>query len=97
MYPQAIKVSQNIIAGYPFEDVKKRNVIFDDFSKKLDKLDLSGPVKTRYSSEAEAILVTIVNSSYRKLIDFLSYKKQKQLKFWGMEIHQWSRILSIPT
>ena len=63
VYPQAIKVSQNIIAGYPFEDVRKRNVIFNDFSRKLDKLDLSSPVKTRYLSEAEAILVTIVNSS----------------------------------
>ena len=84
VYPQAIKVSQNIIAGYPFEDVKKRNVIFDDFSKKLDKLDLSDPVKTRYSSEAEAILVTIVNSSYRKLIDFLSVQETRATDNFGV-------------
>ena len=84
VYPQAIKVSQNIIAGYPFEDVKKRNVIFDDFSKKLDKIDLPGPVKTRYSSEAEAILVTIVNSSYRKLIDFLSIQETKATDNFGV-------------
>ena len=84
VYPQAIKVSQNIISGYPFEDVKKRNVLFDDFSKKLDKLDLSGPVKTRYLSEAEAILVTIVNSSYRKLIDFLSTQETKATDNFGV-------------
>ena len=84
VYPQAIKVSQNIISGYPFEDVKKRNVLFNDFSKKLDKLDLSGPVKTRYLSEAEAILVTIVNSSYRKLIDFLSTQETKATDNFGV-------------
>ena len=84
VYPQAIKVSQNIISGYPFEDVKKRNVLFDDFSKKLDKLDLSGPVKTRYLSEAEAILVTIVKSSYRKLIDFLSTQETKATDNFGV-------------
>ena len=84
VYPQAIKVSQNIISGYPFEDVKKRNVFFNDFSKKLDKLDLSGPVKTRYLSEAEAILVTIVNSSYQKLIDFLSTQETKATDNFGV-------------
>ena len=84
VYPHAIKVSQNIISGYPFEDVKKRNVLFNDFSKKLDKLDLSGPVKTRYLSEAEAILVTIVKSSYRKLIDFLSTQETKATDNFGV-------------
>ena len=84
VYPQAIKVCQNIISGYPFEDVKKRNVLFNDFSKKLDKLDLSGPVKTRYLSEAEAILVTIVKSSYRKLIDFLSTQETKATDNFGV-------------
>jgi len=84
VYPQAIKVCQNIISGYPFEDVKKRNVFFNDFSKKLDKLDLSGPVKTRYLSEAEAILVTIVNSSYQKLIDFLSTQETKATDNFGV-------------
>ena len=84
VYPHAIKVCQNIISGYPFEDVKKRNVLFNDFSKKLDKLDLSGPVKTRYLSEAEAILVTIVKSSYRKLIDFLSTQETKPTDNFGV-------------
>ena len=84
VYPQAIKVSQNIISGYPFEDVKKRNVLFDDFSKKLNKLDLSGPVKTRYLSEAEAILVTIVKSSYQKIIDFLSTQETKATDNFGV-------------
>ena len=84
VYPQAIKVSQNIISGYPFEDVKKRNVLFNDFSKKLDKLDLSGPVKTRYLSEAEAILVTIVKSSYQKIIDFLSTQETKATDNFGV-------------
>ena len=84
VYPQAIKVSQNIISGYPFEDVRKRNVIFNDFSRKLDKLDLSSPVTTRYLSEAEAILVTIVNRSYRKLIDFLSIQETKATDNFGV-------------
>ena len=31
VYAQAIKVCENIISGYPFEDVKKQNVIYKDF------------------------------------------------------------------
>ena len=65
VYPQAINVAQNIISGFPFEDTKKQNVIYKDFMKKLNSLDLSDPIKTKYTSEVEASLVTIVNSSYR--------------------------------
>ena len=31
VYPQAIKTSENIISGYPFEEVEKQNVIYEDF------------------------------------------------------------------
>ena len=34
VYPQAIKTSENIISGYPFEEVEKQNVIYEDFMKK---------------------------------------------------------------
>ena len=44
---------------------------------KLNALDISDAQKLRYQSEAEAVLVTIVNYSYRKLIDFL--KEQQKL------------------
>ena len=36
VYPQAIKTSENIISGYPFEEVEKQNVIYEDFMKKLN-------------------------------------------------------------
>ena len=84
VYAQAIKVCENIISGYPFEDVKKQNVIYKDFIKKLNNLDLSDPVKTRYTSEVEATLVTIVNSSYRKLIDFLSAQETESTDNFGV-------------
>ena len=71
VYPQAIKTAQNVISGYPFEEVKKQNVIFEDFMKKLNSLDIPDAEKLRYQSEAEAVLVTLVNASYRKLIAFL--------------------------
>ena len=76
VYPQAIKTSENIISGYPFEEVEKQNVIYEDFMKKLNALDISDAEKLRYQSEAEAVLLTIVNFSYRKFIDFL---KEQQL------------------
>ena len=77
VFPQAIKTSENIISGYPFEKTKKQNVIYEDFMKKLNALDISDAKKLRYQSEAEAVLLTIVNYSYKKLIDFL--KEQQKL------------------
>ena len=77
VFPQAIKTSENIISGYPFEETKKQNVIYEDFMKKLNSLEISDAMKLRYQSEMEAVLVTIVNYSYRKLIDFL--KEQQKL------------------
>ena len=77
VFPQAIKTSENIISGYPFEETKKQNVIYEDFMKKLNALEMSDAMKLRYQSEMEAVLVTIVNYSYRKLIDFL--KEQQKL------------------
>ena len=77
VYPQAIKTSENILSGYPFQEIEKQNVIYDDFMKKLNALDISDAVKLRYQSEVEAVLLTIVNFSYRKFIDFL--KEQQKL------------------
>ena len=77
VFPQAIKTSENIISGYPFEETKKQNVIYSDFMQKLNDLDISDAKKLRYQSEAEAVLLTIVNYSYTKLIDFL--KEQQKL------------------
>ena len=77
VFPQAIKTSENIISGFPFEETDVKNVIYNDFMNKLNALDISDAQKLRYQSEAEAVLVTIVNYSYRKLIDFL--KEQQKL------------------
>ena len=76
VYPQAIKTSENILSGYPFQEIEKQNVIYDDFMKKLNALDISDAVKLRYQSEVEAVLLTIVNFSYRKFIDFLKEQQK---------------------
>jgi len=76
VFPQAIKTSENIISGYPFEETKKQNVIYEDFMKKLNALEMSDASKLRYQSEIEAVLVTIVNYSYRKLITFLEEQQK---------------------
>ena len=77
VFPQAIKTSEYIISGYPFEETDKQNVIYGDFMKKLNALDISDAKKLRYQSEAEAVLLSVVNYSYNKLIDFL--KEQQKL------------------
>ena len=76
VFPQAIKTSENIISGYPFEETKKLNVVYEDFMKKLNALEMSDALKLRYQSEIEAVLVTIVNYSYRKLITFLEEQQK---------------------
>jgi uncharacterized protein (DUF885 family) len=84
VYPKAIAVCENIISGYPFEEVKQQNVIYEDFVTKIEALDLTDAVKLRYKSEAEAILVTVVNYSYRTLIDFLSEQQLKATNNHGV-------------
>jgi uncharacterized protein (DUF885 family) len=76
VFPQAIKTSENIISGYPFEETEKQNVIYEDFMKKLNALEISDALKLRYQSEMEDVLVTIVNYSYRKLITFLEEQQK---------------------
>ncbi len=72
VYPQAIKTCENIISGYPFvQDSKEQNVIYKDFMTKMKALNLDDAIALRYQSEAEAILVTIVNKAYRDLIEVL--------------------------
>ena len=44
--------------------------------KKLNALEMSDALKLRYQSEMEAVLVTIVNYSYRKLISFLEEQQK---------------------
>ena len=44
--------------------------------KKLNALEMSDALKLRYQSEMEAVLVTIVNYSYRKLITFLEEQQK---------------------
>ncbi|MBT3944360.1 MAG: DUF885 domain-containing protein [Candidatus Marinimicrobia bacterium] len=97
VYPKAIAVCENIISGYPFEDVKEQNVIYEDFVTKIEALDLTDAIKLRYKSEAEAILVTIINYSYRTLIDFLGEQQLKATNndgVWkypnGAEYYQYS-------
>ena len=84
VYPKAIAVCQNIISGYPFEDTKKQNVIYEDFVNKVDALDIPDAVKLRYKSEAEAILLTVVNLSYRNLIDYLTVQQEKATNNHGV-------------
>lgn len=72
VYPKAIKTCENIISGYPFDqNSKEQNVIYKDFMTKLNALNLEDAIALRYQSEAEAILVTIVNKAYRDLIEVL--------------------------
>jgi len=84
VYPKAIAVCENIISGYPFEEGEKQNVIYQDFVTKIDALELSDAIKTRYKSEAEAILVTVVNYAYRGLIDFLTEQQLKATNNHGV-------------
>tara|TARA_B100000427_G_scaffold325314_1_gene331948 strand:- start:388 stop:2190 length:1803 start_codon:yes stop_codon:yes gene_type:complete len=84
VYPKAIAVCENIISGYPFEEGEKQNVIYQDFVTKIDALELSDAVKIRYKSEAEAILVTVVNYAYRGLIDFLTEQQLKATNNHGV-------------
>ena len=67
VYPYVISDSQNIISGAPFEDGEP-SVFLDDFTKKVDNLDIDENQYNALMSAAEQALVESVKPAYENLI-----------------------------
>ncbi|WP_417666402.1 DUF885 domain-containing protein [Pseudidiomarina sp.] len=67
VYPYVISDSRNIISGAPFEDGEP-SVFLDDFTKKVDNLDIDENQYNALMSAAEQALVESVKPAYESLI-----------------------------
>lgn len=67
VYPYVISDSQNIISGAPFEDGEP-SVFLEDFTKKVDNLDIDENQYNALMSAAEQALVESVKPAYENLI-----------------------------
>lgn len=83
VYDKVIDDSQNLLKGYPFEKGDKQSVIYEDFMKKLSKLDLAEAKKKQLSRQCEEALLNSFAPAYRQLIDFMSEQKARAPKVVG--------------
>ena len=67
VYPKLISASQNVISGAPF-DTNENSALLDDFTKKVNALDISSGEKEALIEEARVVLLTVVQPTYANLI-----------------------------
>lgn len=76
-YDQMIVAAQNVITGAPFDDFETPSIIWEDFQKKVNNLDIDDVQKQTLMGEAKAALVTSVKPAYEALIE--AFKQQREL------------------
>lgn len=71
VFPKAIQDSLNIITGMPFDKSNRTNDLYEDFTKKVTKLELGEEETQRLINEAESALLGPVMRGYNNLISKL--------------------------
>lgn len=76
VYPYVISDSQNIIKGAPFEE-GEQSVLLEDFTKKIDNLDIEQAQYDQLVSAAEQALTQSVKPAYEGLISAVEALEQQ--------------------
>lgn len=76
-YPQMIATSQNIISGAPFDDSGAASTILEDFTKKVNALDVEAEVKEDLRAQAMDAMLTSVKPAYESLIAMFEEQMEK--------------------
>jgi uncharacterized protein (DUF885 family) len=71
VFPKVLEACANIVKGAPIEKSKEKNALYEDFSGKLDKIELDAATKEALLKGAEDALVNNVKPAYDKLMTFL--------------------------
>ncbi len=70
VYPYVLQDCENLISGYPFEQVEKVNPLLEDFKKDVENIDsLSDETRNKLINNAEIALLKVFQPAYLKLID----------------------------
>jgi uncharacterized protein (DUF885 family) len=76
VFPHVIRDSQNILAGAPFEDGKD-STILADFTKKVNKLEISAAEKSTLLAAVNTALMSSIKPGYQQLVSYLATLEKK--------------------
>ena len=71
VFPHVIRDSKNILAGAPFEDGTD-STILSDFSKKVNKLEISEEEKNTLLNDVKTALMSSIKPGYEQLVSYLA-------------------------
>ncbi len=77
VFDRTLDASRNIIKGKPFTKASDASTLMEDFSAKVEKLNISEKQKKGLLNEAEIALVDHVQPAYKSLIDFLENQQKR--------------------
>ncbi len=76
VFPRVIDDSKNVISGKPFEG-EGTNALLEDFTRKVNGIELMDETKEALIAEAEAALMNSVKPAYDELITFLINQEKR--------------------
>ena len=84
VYDRTLDASRNLIKGRPFTKSAEASALLEDFTSKIEKLDISEEEKTGLINEAETALVDHVKPAYEKLIEFQENQQKRATEDAGV-------------
>ncbi|MDQ7917817.1 DUF885 domain-containing protein [Mesonia sp. MT50] len=84
VFAKVLDDAQNVIKGYPFEDVKRPSTLWKDFTSKLEKLKLKKEEKASLKQEAKKAMLTHVAPGFKTLIATLQDETQRSVSDAGV-------------
>ncbi|MUP46181.1 DUF885 domain-containing protein [Gramella sp. BOM4] len=77
VFDRTLDASRNVITGKPFTKASESSALMEDFTTKIEKLELSEEEQRRLISEAETALVDHVQPAYTSLIEFMQNQQKR--------------------
>ena len=84
VFDRTLDASRNIIKGKPFTKSAEASTLMEDFSSKIEDLDISNEQRTRLTNEAEKALVDHVQPAYQSLVEFLENQQLRATEDAGV-------------
>ncbi|MCH4823670.1 DUF885 domain-containing protein [Gramella lutea] len=84
VFDRTLDASRNLIKGKPFTNSAESSTLMQDFTSKIEKLDISEEERTALIGEAETALVDHVQPAYEKLIEFQENQQQRATEEAGV-------------
>ncbi|MGV3589736.1 MAG: DUF885 domain-containing protein [Adhaeribacter sp.] len=77
VFPMMLEDCRNLLKGQPFENSETKSPLLDDFTGKINKLNITASTKDSLLTAANQALLTSVKSAYEKLITYFTALEKK--------------------